>query len=95
MPRTCPQTSLPTSSTTFGTARLPQLITIAQGNGAASAGSDLQEMVVSESGLWFSDAAKATVSGVSELFWVSLEVGNEGGDKNQISNLSLHFVTSP
>ena len=51
--------------------------------------------MVSESSLWFSDAAKATISGVSELFWVSVEVGNEGGDKNLISNLWPHFVTSP
>ena len=54
----------------------PPTNTTAQGDGAVSVGSDLQEMVVSESRLWFSDAAKATISGVSERFWVSLEVGN-------------------
>lgn len=59
----------------------------AHGDGAASVSSDLQEMMVSESRLLFSDAAKATIYGVSEWFGVTLEVGNEGAEKDQISNL--------
>lgn len=64
-------------------------------NGTALVVSVVQETVVSESSLWFSDAAKATTSGVSELFWVSVEFGNEGGDKNPVSNLLSHFISSP
>lgn len=75
--------------------QLVPLSLVAQENGAASAGSDLQETVAFEASLWFSVAAKATLSGVSEWFWVNVEAGNEGGDKNLISSFLPHFVTSP
>lgn len=39
---------------------------------------------MSEASLWFGDAAKALTSGVLELFWVSVQTGNEGGTRSNL-----------
>lgn len=95
MPRMCLWTSPPTLSTMLTPACLPQLVPlpwVAQENGAASVGSDLQDTVVSESTLWFSNAAKATTSGMSQLFWGSVEVRNEERDRNALCPTSCCVV---